>query len=309
MGTLDRYSNINEIRTTPGLSRGIEWSTIDIPELLLTELVIRPDETPVVEMHIYTPATEVYLGGGPITAFVVKDGKLYIDYVEAFNDFNIKRGYFKVNINVYYDIIGTYDYPLLKVTDIAPSNAELLLTEFASRYVEDEDESIVKRFLDRYSSAFENDFALNLGGNEFAKIIGLKEYRNEDTLALKLYKPFQGNDIELLQRVHLVEMVSDSYIDNVSLDQLAPTNLPNSIKPANFEIDTGYTTITETDFKSWNQLLGSNAITSQKIIESMFSGSLSGVDLGIDYTGFDKFVYYGSAADRIYNFKQKLEMR
>jgi hypothetical protein len=307
MGSLDRYSNINEIRTTPGLSRGMEWSTKDIPELLLTELAIRPDETPVVEMHIYTPATEVYLGGGPITAFVVKDGKLYIDYVEAFTDFNIKRGYFKVNINVYYDIVGTYEYPLLKVTDIAPNNSEMLLTQFASRYIEDDQETIVKQFLDRYLSAYDNDFALNLGNNEFAKIVGLKEYQNEDTLALKLYKPFQANDIELLQRVHLVEVIADSYIDNVSLDQLAPTNVPNSIKPPNFEIDTGYTTITETDFKSWNQLLGSNATTSQKIIESMFSGSLSGVDLGIDYSGFDKFVYYGSAYDRVYNFKQKLE--
>ena len=305
--SLNRYSNINEIRTTPGLSRGIDWTTRDIPELILTELTIRPDETPVVEMHIYTPTTEVYLGGGPITAFVIKDGKLYIDYVEAFRDYNITRGYFKVNINVYYDIVGTYDYPILKVTEIAPNNSEMLLTEFASRYVEDGDETVVARFLDKYISPYDHDFALNLGENNFAKIINFKDYRNEDTLAIKLYKPFESGDIELLQRVHLVEIVSDSYVDNISLDQLAPENLPNSIKPPNFEIETGYTTITETDFKSWNELLGSNTSTSQKVIESVFSGSLSGAELGIDYTGFDNFVYYGSAYSRIYNFKQKLE--
>lgn len=305
--SLSRYSNINEIRNTPGLSRGIDWTTQDVPELLLTELSIRPDETPTVEMHIYTPTTEVYLGGGPITAFVVKDGKLYIDYVEAFRDYNITRGYFKVNINVYYDIIGTYEYPILKVTDIAPNNSEMLLTEFAARYIQDDDETVVAQFLDKYISAYDHDFALNLGENNFAKIIAFKDYNNEDTLAIKLYKPFAADEIELLQRVHLVEIVSDSYIDNVSLDQLAPENLPNSIKPPNFEIETGYTTITETDFKSWNELLGSNTNTSQKVIESVFSGSLSGVDLGIDYTGFDNFVYYGSAYSRIYNFKQKLE--
>jgi hypothetical protein len=53
-------------------------------------------------------------------------------------------------------------------------------------------------------------------------------------------------------------MASDSYIDNISVDQLAPSILPSNLRGPNFNIETGYTTITETDFKSWNQLLNTN---------------------------------------------------
>ena len=80
------------------------------------------------------------------------------------------------------------------------------------------------------------------------------------------------------------------------------------MKGPNFNIETGYTTITETDFKSWSQLLNTNTGTSQRIVDKFFSGSIgSGADLGIDYSGFANFIYYGSAKSRIDNFRYKLQ--
>jgi hypothetical protein len=82
----------------------------------------------------------------------------------------------------------------------------------------------------------------------------------------------------------------------------------NTLRGPNFDIDSGFSTITETEFKAWNDLLDANLSTSQQIIDQYFSGSLSGVPIGIDYTAFNNFVFYSSAAERMSNFKYKLEM-
>ena len=47
-------------------------------------------------------------------------------------------------------------------------------------------------------------------------------------------------------------------------------------------------------YKHWNNLLGSSTSTSQQIIDNMFSGSLGGIKLPIDYSGFQNFVFYSS---------------
>ena len=306
--SLERFSNIADIRATPGLSRGVDWNQGDVEEFQLEKVAVRPNETPVVEIHIYTPTNEVYLGGGPITDFVVNGDKLYIDYSEALKKFNIQRGFFKINVNVYYNIIGTYDFPELVIKEISENNRELLLSPLATRAGDDLYADLIDLFLQRYPSPFERDFYLNFGNNVLIRVINYKRFlNNAKVLAVRLYSQLP-DEIQPLSRVQFIEMASDSYIDNVSVDQLAPAVLPSNLRGPNFNIETGYTTITETDFKSWNQLLNANASTSQRIVDKFFSGSVAaGIELGIDYSGFDNFVYYGSAKSRIDNFRYKLQ--
>ena len=303
--SLERFSNIADIRETPGLSRGVDWRQGDIEEFQLEQITIRPDETPVVELHVYTPTNEVYLGGGPITDFVLQDDKIYIDYTNALNAFNIKRGFFKVNINVYYNIIGTYEYPELVIKEIADNNREMLLTPLKTNSNDDTYGDLIELFLEEYPKPLDRDFALNFGNNNIIRLLNYKKYLDDDrVLATRLYSRVT-DEILPLSRVSIIELASDSYIDNISVDQLAPPILPSELRGPNFEIETGYTTITETDFKSWNQLLNANTSTSQKIIDKFFSGSMAGSELGIDYSGFANFTYYGSAKSRIDNFRYR----
>ena len=60
---------------------------------------------------------------------------------------------------------------------------------------------------------------------------------------------------------------------NVDINVL-PTQAPTNIMAGpNWTAGDDYSTITETDFRNWNQLLGSNADSSQQIIDKLFSGS------------------------------------
>ena len=79
------------------------------------------------------------------------------------------------------------------------------------------------------------------------------------------------------------------------------------LRSANFDANAEYNTITETEFKSYTDLLGSSTSTSEQIIQTLLSGSFVDSPIGIDYSGFQNFVFYSSAAERLANFKYKLQ--
>ena len=76
----------------------------------------------------------------------------------------------------------------------------------------------------------------------------------------------------------------------------------------NWQANYSYNTSAETGLKTWTDLLGSSVQTSQEIIDTFFSGSLSGIKLNIDYTDFNNFIFYSSATERLENFKYKLQL-
>jgi len=303
--SLERYSNIDEIREKKGLSRGITWKTEQLGDLVLDSMIVRPTETPVVELHVYTPSTETYLGGDKITDFIVKEDKLYIDYVEAFKKFNLTRGLFRTNVNVFKEVISSVEEPILQIKEISPDRREILVVTVPT-VDEGLYDGIIQEYLDTYSSGMSAELAMNFGKNNFIKIIGHKDWIYENDMVLRLYEPLP-DDVLLNARFSIVEKLADPYIDDISLDLVPIPIEPNILQGPNWEVDSGYTTLTETDFRNWTQLLDANTSTSQKVIDKIFSGSLSGAELGIDYTAFDNFVYYGSAEERLINFKQKLQ--
>ena len=88
---------------------------------------------------------------------------------------------------------------------------------------------------------------------------------------------------------------------------------------ANFGVGDEYSTVTETDFKTWNELLNTNISTTQQILDKVFSGSFGIGDSyngpnnytsepAIDNSGFQNYVHFSSAKERVVNFKYKLQL-
>ena len=97
-------------------------------------------------------------------------------------------------------------------------------------------------------------------------------------------------------------------VDNVAISEQEVEIQYNVLNDINWDAYDESLQSSETSFKNWNDLLGSSLQTSQQIIDSYFSGSLSGIDLNIDYTDFNNFIFYSSATERLSNFKYKLEL-
>jgi hypothetical protein len=303
--SLDRFTNRDEILQKDGITAGITWKQSDINILQLSAQNVTLTDTLVVELHAYVRDVGDYIVGGSIQDFVFENDTIWIDHATAMSKFGIERGEFEVTVNVHEPILGNESNPLVFIKEISPDRRELQLKLIPTD--DDSLDGIVDEYLDEYGAVEAFSLALNFGQNNIFKIINQRDWREPDDIVVRLYTPLPAT-INENDTAWIVEEMIDPFVDNISIFKEDPTITPTYLRGANFEIDPGYSTITETDFQSWNSLLGSNTSTSQQIIDRYFSGSLAGVDVGVDYSAFNNFVFYSSATERLNNFKYKLEL-
>jgi hypothetical protein len=305
--SLERFSNKDSILSNNGLQRGIIWNNDILPSLMLDSRTITVKDNLSVEVHVYSQNGE-YLVGGDTRAYKLNKDKIQIDYAAALAQLNIPRGYFEVATNIYSNLIGNSQSPVLQVKEISPDRREALIqlffTDESVEYVYD---GAIDKYFGEYASAFDGDIALNFGLNRVYKIINQREWTTPNSMVVRLYTPLP-DDIIVNDTLWLVEELADTYIDNIQINSARIDNQQNTLRGPNFDIESNYNTITETEFKNWTQLLNTNLASSQQIINSYFSGSLESLNIGIDYTAFDNFVFYGSAYERLANFKYKLDL-
>ncbi len=258
-----------------------------------------------IEVHYFTPGENSrYIVGGVISrGYEFDTDKILVDHPEILESYNIRRGEFDVVININDPVLGSADFPMIYLKEISPDRRELRFEHVEVDNPEDHD-----GMLEEFVNTAIQEPVLNFGQNQLFKIINQSIF--EDDLIIRLLDPLP-DDIEEELTAWIVDELSDSFNDNVLLQ--STTNFIDydntiELQGPNFDVETTYGTVTETDFESWNTLLDANISTSQTIIDSMFSGSLSGQKINIDYSGFDNFIQFSSAAERIANFKYKLEL-
>ena len=305
--SLERFTNKDDILSIDGVTRGIVWKKEDVELLSLDTKGIAPEGVSEVEVHVYSK------DGGYINSILPKDftlraNKLYVNYADALGALGINSGEVEIVNNIHEPVLGNFNDRILQVKEISPDRREILaaLIPVTPDKVNDY-ARVIQNYLSEYSRVYDQDLAINFGKNNVFKVINHKGWDTDNELVIRLYNPLP-DDILLNDTFWVVEELADSYIDNVSLTVPLPVDEVNYLKGANFDIDEGAAVITETEFKSWNDLLDANLSTSQQILDRVFSGSLSGVPLGIDYSAFDNFVFYSSAYERLANFKYKLEL-
>jgi hypothetical protein len=309
---LERFSNKDYILSTKGFVRGITWKQEDVEQLQLSTQTVLTQERPVVELHLYSPSG-MYITGGVTTAFDFDRDKISVDYATFFNTVDIERGYYEVVSNIYRNLLGSEVDPLIQVKEISADRREIIVRlvplDPARLAVNG---NAIPAYLTANDSVFDKDIFLNFGKDRLVKVINQRNYSESNTLenntiAFRLYQPLPA-DIVISDTLWVIESLSDSITDNVNVTTVADDRVVNILRGPNFEYADELATTTETDFQNWNSLLGSNLSTSQQIIDRYFSGSLGGVQLNVDYTAFENFVFYSSAYERLANFKYKLEL-
>ena len=250
------------------------------------------------------------------------DSFIQYDIYKNLKDIGIDHGTYKVALNFFRSLVGNENNPNLYIREIAPNRTELLCRigsdNILAKNKQTEDTVVPDISTTEQLNLMQNQHSalcnpsdntnfmfLNKGNNNLDQIVNFKWIPDTGELYLKLYKPVPDTT-KVKQRFWISLQIRQPYIDNLVLYKKPISSPISNLKGPNFEIDTIYGTITETNYQSWNELLGSNLSTSQQIIDKMFSGSLSGAQLGIDYSGFQNFVHFSSAAERLANFKYKV---
>ena len=223
---------------------------------------------------------------------------------DELNNLNLTAGRFKFVINFFKNCIGSYEQQHLRIDDISPDRTELRLRAIDVKSIEYLQQ--ITKFADLNQTSkngFAYTYLLNFSRNNcilFVNSVVIGEF-----LYVKLHEALPDN-ISLDFKCWVVEELKPSYIDNVSIISSVPEITYNKLANPNWQANYSYDTSNNTGLRNWTDLLGSSTQTSQQLIDSYFSGSMSGIKLNIDYTDFNNFVFYGSATERLENFKYKV---
>ena len=324
---LTQYKNIKQLQTASGsisaerLSTSkTEFASFEDEIVYFNTDINKQDDSQRVEMHVY--AGDTWITGNHKVQLQTKIPEyrnkqtnkliqfpaqpLAIDLYNEFNQLKLSAGAFRIAVNFFKNLIGNYDQQYLRVDEISPDRTEIrlraidadnpdYLTQITS-YIQ-----TVKQTTDTYYK----NYLLNFSRNScvlFVNSVVIGEY-----LYVKLADPLDTT-INVDFKCWVVEEQKDAYIDRVSIIVKSPERQFNKLSNPNWDANSTINISSETGFKTWTDILGSSTQTSQQIVDTYFSGSLSGVKLNIDYTDFNTFVFYSSATERLENFKYKLHL-
>ncbi len=151
----------------------------------------------------------------------------------------------------------------------------------------------------------------NFGNNEFGLIVNWMQDKinypeQPHGIILKFLDPLPEEILER-QQLSLNLFYSPPVIDKISLvgTPLSQRKL-NILAASNKKIEVDLKENPMEQMETWEDILGHNPTTQQKLIDFYISGSNLESRLNIDYTDYRNFIKFGSAYERLANFKYKL---
>ena len=325
---LTRYKNIEQIQTatksvsaerisktkTDFFSYDANSRVVQVPEItsqgedIRIEIHAYSNDTWVTGNHMVQLLSKVPEYRDKTTNIPIKfpSQPIAINLYEQFENLKLTSGNFKIAVNFFKNLIGSYERQHLRIDEISPDRTEIRL-----RAIDDRDPEFLQQitnYIDTVqptSRQYYKTYLLNFSRNN--TVLFVNSVVIGDYVYIKLYEPLDEN-IDVDFKCWIVEELKPTYIDKVSITPLSAQKKFKQLANPNWYANATYNTSTETGFQAWTDLLGSSVQTSQQIVDSYFSGSLSGIKLNIDYSDFNNFIFYSSATERLANFKYKLEL-
>jgi len=326
---LEQYKNINEIKSA---STSLSADRLDSQqsELLSYDIVVdstvmqTEDDINVndqkYEVHFYsgnswvtgnhqvTPLQTIpeYINASLNKPITFRGEPLAFNLQQELTNLKLTSGKFRFVVNFFQNLIGDYNQQYLRIDDISPDRTELRLVA-----IDNDDPNYLSQItkyiqtVNQTRTTYFKTYLLNFSRNK--TVMFINSVVVGDYLYIKLAEPLPAT-YKLNFKCWVVRELKNPYIDTVNVIPKTDTTTYNQLANPNWQANSIYNTSTETNLKTWNELLGSSVQTSQQLVDSYFSGSLSGVELNIDYTDFNNFVFYSSATERLENFKYKIEL-
>jgi hypothetical protein len=311
------YKNIDEILSTSLPIRGIRVGLDDngLLEKVSYPFTIDPSDPKLnnFEFHVFLPngayiGTVYNLQSWKLDTSIVSNPNVVLDIHRDMRRSSLLPGVYKVVYNFFKDVVGGYSQPVkLFVSDISQDRSELKVSLINPDSTDGKEQ--LKRFVLKYLNPSDiiQSYVLNFGENKISNIINVTSDGFQESFYVKLYEPLP-EDLDIFAECWVSEEFMKPYIETVNyIAEEIPIQIPE-LKGPNFEVDYDYWTTTETEYKSWNDILSANVQTSQEILDRYISSSNIPVQLNVNYREFENFVFYSSAEDRINNFVYKVEL-
>ena len=248
-----------------------------------------------------------------VTVDFVRDSfkdSLNFNAADVVSQVSFKNGQYLGIINLLQNRLGSEIEPAFYIQEISTDRTEIYIRGNTKHpdytgTLSDIDELLFEQNPHIAYEIQEGYSVLNFGKNRIVTILSKAAWDDPDGMVLKLLKPLP-EDLAEQSTCWLQYEICDPILKffNFIYNEM---DRKVYLRTANFDANTDYNTITETDFATYSQLLGSSTSTSEQIIQQLLSGSFADSPIGVDYSAFDNFVFYSSAAERLANFKYKIQ--
>tara|TARA_R110000744_G_scaffold53939_3_gene114839 strand:+ start:5375 stop:9130 length:3756 start_codon:yes stop_codon:yes gene_type:complete len=263
--------------------------------------------------------------------------EISMDPVEFLNDNGYNEGKYNLKLNfqrqkIYnieidseiHTIYDESDSPReekpFQIKEISPSRREIRV--ISPKEPNETFDGRIKGFLSEMeNSSYFKEFILNF--NNDLNIVGINILLNKNSekheILIKTLEPLPSS-INTLSYFHIIEPIIDSTILTVDLGQLKRKEDKSiNLQGPNFKIDTRLNNSIPSEFKNYNQILKYSLTSSfqnllnqleNKEIPTIIYDYIRPVSESKDETTyhFENFVHFGSATERLKNFKYKLSL-
>jgi hypothetical protein len=316
------YKNIDEITEDNLPKRG---DTISISDLSLIEKrVVVPEFDPTfvdpltnenpfnVEFHVFLKNLFYVKSAYNIDTFQIIPGQEYptvkLQVHKDLENLGVPPSEYKVVYNFIRNFIGSYSSKdKLFISDISDDRTELKIS------ISNPNSKSARLQLARFvietvkPKTFVPNIILNFGDNKIIDVSNVTSDGDPTSFYVKLYDPLPI-DLDLFFTCWVGIRLMKPYIDTMIVIPEQIQQEQKYLQGPNFEVDYDYWVNSDTEYKSWTEILSENVQTSEQILNRYISSSGSPVELNIDYGEFKNFIYYSNARDRIENFAYKMEL-
>jgi hypothetical protein len=229
-----------------------------------------------------------------------------IDPVKDLQDLGYTSGEFSVRYNFFQNKISNFINEALFVKTISQDRTEIALasTTLTNEQIESGSLALINKIND---TNYYVDYLLNFGDN--TQYVAVNVALNKDPggyqVLFKLYQPLPLS-VQEKQTLWIVEEQVNPYVFDINLDTLIIPPPPPQLRGPNFNITIENQGTVATSYGSYNNLIN-NLKTLQNSSYNQIQNLLvsQSIDINVDYTNFDNFVFFGSAEQRVKNFYTK----
>ena len=229
-----------------------------------------------------------------------------IDPVKDLQNIGYSSGEFNTRYNLFTNILSNSVDKALFVKEISQDRTEVRLA--STTLTNDEIEIAVNNVINQInSSSYYVDYILNFGDNQqyVAVNIALNKATTGYEVLSKLYEPLPL-EIQEKQTLWIVEEKVFPYVFDINLDKLVIPPPSPTLRGPNFDINLPNQGTIATSYNTYANLVSSlqslQNSSYQKVLNLLTSQS---IDINIDYSDFNNFIFFGSAYQRVNNFYNK----
>lgn len=267
-----------------------------------------------VELNISDPSGKVIYSLVPFSGYEIPGSfqtptsiqELIFNPTQDLKNIGIQSGKYILTYNILRPVIVKNYNPGLFINEISGDRKEIRLT--TNNITNDELIANANEFINIFSgSPYFKEFYLNFGKNELLPAVNI---------ALDLSKSFPTVLIKLLNPLPIKYKVNDlvNVVDEISNPQKFSASItPDVVKATfptlrgpNFDLDLDNLRVNPTQYYNFNDITSSQSSFAplQRLLGQL---SASNFTLNVDYTDYEEFVHYSSAARRLEGFQWKLQ--